>query len=227
MKNVMMLMLLSLTAFGADYSGCGCCHVNGKCDSFSGTWSTLYQCLSRVENTKYPSDPNWFHVPRQPNMTYQQCTVPTGWSGSQPQLVVEDPCDCFETMSDSVTNTYDCSNDTDLMEALDEVCNNLKCKFCNFVDPKCGAIQQRRCDMVYQQEIALHKTPSSADICRALSKKTDCYDKNNCTYSDIAPMQQTIKQCRNSTCPSCYQICKNGAETLLVSLALAVLVLVF
>nr|BAN39204.1 hypothetical protein [Entamoeba histolytica] len=223
----MFALIALIVIVNADYSGCGCCEVNGKCDVFQNEWSWLDECIKHVPQEAMPTDPNWFKIVRLPNATYDKCTAPTGFSPSDtaPVYTYDNPCTCFGDFADRIMNSFSCG--TEFLKSLDEVCNTLGCKYCNFITPKCGDTQLRRCDLVYQQEIALNKYPTSDDICRALAKKVECYDSNHCVYADIPQMQQTVKQCRNSTCPACYQICKNGAISTFALFALVLLAFVF
>lgn len=231
-----LLLVLASAADDYSYVGCGCCSPgegDESCSTFSGEWSQLYQCISKVDKRTLPTDPNWFLVPRQKDsagnvLPYTTCTAPVGRDVSEEEPVIGNTaCSCFEAMSDRLKYNYNCTTNPDLLEALDEVCNELNCKYCNFLPdtPKCGSIQLRRCDLIYQSEIALVRNPTRDDICRALTKKVDCYEENHCVYADTDGMQQAVKQCRNSTCPACYQICKNGASTMFA--LLAVLLVVF
>ncbi|KAL7718019.1 Uncharacterized protein QTN25_004714 [Entamoeba marina] len=221
----MILFVLFAVSFASDFSGCVCCEVepNG-CDLFSTEFSTLYNCMARVPSTQIPTDYDWWEIGTRDGYDYDTCSTPVG-DGENSDYPVDDPCECMESFSDRVTTQYNCS--TTVLQAFDEVCNKLGCKYCDFITPKCGDIQLKRCDLTYQQEIAQNANPTTADVCRALTAKTDCYNENNCDYSSITAMQQTVKQCRNSSCADCYQICETINSAMNTFILLSMLLVVF
>lgn len=212
------------------YSGCAFCGKEQKeQEQFQSEWSLLYACVKKVPEyivEKY--DVNWFKIPRVENATVEQCQAPTGFNVSDPSYAsyipyaLSDPCSCLEDFADRMKTSYNCS--AEFMEAMDEVCSNIGCAFCDFVEPKCGAIQKRRCDLIYQQEISLNTVPTPEDGCRALNKKVQCYLDNKCSFKEEG-MQQAVKQCRKDTCTQCYHICENNAFFTFVLLAIFLLVL--
>lgn len=226
-----------------NYAGCQCCGEpnSPECASFESEWNAFYACVDKVPEyviEKY--DINWFYIPRQTkfveelnqtvHMNYSTCQPPTGFNISDPAKSADlpyahtDPCVCLEDFADRVKTSYNCS--AQFMEAMDEVCNNIGCGYCDFVSPKCGTIQKRRCDLVYQREISWNTEPTPEDSCRALNKKVQCYIDNNCGFEEEG-MQQAVKQCRKDACTECYHICENNAFFTFALLALVLVFVVF
>ena len=210
-----------------DYSGCACCEVGeGDCSSFTGEFDKLYRCFKRVNQSKLNFN-DWFELPLREGYEDkpQTCQTPVGYTTQKPAYEVSSPCDCMEQFSDEIMQTYNCS--TIMLKAFDEVCNSLGCKYCNFVHPKCGPYQKKRCDLKYQEEIAINKDPTADDVCRALGAKVNCYKENACDYGKVLPMQQAVKQCRNSSCSLCYETCISAAPSTFILMAVALLVMLF
>ena len=215
------------------FSGCMVCgNTTKEQESFISEWSLLYTCVKKVPEyiiAKY--DVNWFYIDRKnKSMPYDTCVAPTGFDPSDPSYsaqipyALSDPCSCLEDFADRMKTSYNCSSQ--FMEAMDEVCSNIGCAFCDFVEPKCGAIQKRRCDLIYQQEISLNTIPTAEDGCRALNKKVQCYLDNKCAFTEEG-MQQAVKQCRKDTCTKCYHICENNAFFTFVLLAVFLMFVLF
>lgn len=241
MNNLLFVLIVGIYAQSAslNHTGCQCCGEpeTPECTNFDTEWKSFYACVAKVpEYIIEQYDVNWFYIPRKCNKEgdkcepFDSCQAPTGFDISDPNqagnlaYALSDPCTCLEDFADRVKTTYNCSSE--FMESMDEVCNNIGCAYCDFVKPKCGSIQKRRCDLIYQREISWNTEPTPEDGCRALNKKVQCYLDNNCGFEEEG-MQQAVKQCRKDACTECYHICENNAFFTFALLALVLFFVVF